>query len=360
MTKFFCTIVVLVFMQVYSNAQSKNTVNKLNNLFKELEVKEDFNGNIVVAKGNQIVYHKSIGFADFNNKIPNSKETVFELASMGKQFTAMAIMMLKENGKLSFEDKVEKHIPNFPYTLITIRDLLTMSSGIPDYLNFSESWDVNVVVTNNSVVEYYNKVQPELEFKPGEKFNYSNVNYVFLAEIVKNVSGETFSDFLKENIFDPLKMSSTRSYNTRFLNDETIPNYAYPYIKKNDNYIKADENLSTKYVIAASGIEGDGSIVSTTEDLIKWTNAVKEGELVSLDLVEEAYSKSILDNGKENEYGYGMYIGKNKRWHWGGWPGVQTSYTYYLKNNVTVIYLKNLESNNWIWINELERILKKL
>ena len=271
---------ILALVVFNNSAQSNNSLKRLDKIFDELEVIKEFNGNIFIGKNDSIIYHRSIGYADFENKIPNTKETVFELASMSKQFTAMAIMILKENGEFSFDDKVAKYISGFPYSTITIRQLLTMSSGISDYLNFSESWDVKQIVTNASIVEYYNTVKPELEFEPGFRFGYSNVNYVFLAEIVKNVSSNSFSSFLKEHIFDKLNMSATRSYTTRFSKNEVISNYAFPYIKKDESYIKTEENTNTRYVVAASGIEGDGSIISTTVDLMKWVNAIKNGELV--------------------------------------------------------------------------------
>lgn len=360
MSKTFYTLFIFLVLLNSINSQSQNLGDELDALFERLEMNNDFNGNIIIAKGDDIIYHKSIGYADFSNQIPNTKETVFELASMGKQFTAMGILILEEQEKLDIDKTVSHYLENFPYPNVTIRHLLTMCSGIPDYLNFSQEWDVNTIVTNQSILEYYQVAQPKVNFLCGEKFEYSNVNYVFLAEIIKRVSKQTFEMFLKKNIFDKIGMTSTRSYTTRFSKKEVIANYAYPYIKADKNYIKADEYPNTQYVIAASGIEGDGSIVSTTSDLFKWKKAIQNGDIVSLDLVNKAYSKPELNDGSKSKYGFGMYVGDEKLWHWGGWPGVQTSYTQYLSNDITIIYMKNLESNNWNWVSELEKIIIKL
>jgi len=302
--------ILLLFLSFLTlgNSQSQVHLDDLDKLFNNLSSNDEFNGNVIISKGNDIIYQRSYGFADFENQVPNSKESIFELASMGKQFTAMGIMILKEKGRLDFDKKVSEYLQKFPYPNISIRQLLTMSSGIPDYLNFSADWDLNSIVNNKAILEFYRTVQPELNFESGTKFEYSNVNYVCLAEIIKSVSGQSFSEFLKEEIFDKLGMSSTRSYTTRFTENEVVLNYAYPHIKSSNEYFKVEDFPRTRYVVAASGIEGDGSIISTTEDLLKWNKTIKTGKLVSLELIEEAYSKSQFSNGGENNYGFGMYI----------------------------------------------------
>jgi len=354
----FCLSILL--FSTSNFAQKKSKIKALDAVLLELEKSNGFNGHIVIAKSDSIIYQKSIGYSDFENKIPITSNTVFELASTGKQFTAMGIMLLKQQAKLNFDDKVSNYIASFPYPDLTIRHLLNMCSGLPDYLEFADSWDLSKIVTNADILEFYKTTKPELTFAPNSQFSYSNTNYVLLAEIIKEVAGQSFEVFLQTEIFDKLNMTSTRSYTTRFSENEVIENYAFPYVKTIDGYVKTNLNPSTQYIIAASGIEGDGTIISTGEDLIKWTNAIKKEILVSRELLKEAYQISILENGKENSYGFGMYIGKNKLWHWGGWPGVQTAYTRYLENDVTVVYFKNVESNNWSWIKELERIVKKM
>lgn len=332
---------------------------KLDALFNALAEKQEFNGNLVVAKGNEVLYEKSLGYADMEQKTPLTSSSVFELASMGKQFTAMGFLLLREQGKLHYDDKVVEHLKGFPYPTVTIRHLLNMTSGIPDYIDFPDSFANAGILNNHKLLEFYKTNQPTLKFYPNAEFDYSNINYVFLAKIIELVSEMPFADYLKQSVFDKLEMTHTRSYSKRFTESEKISNYAYPYVKVGGKLVRTDENEATRYIIAASGIEGDGSIVSTTGDLIRWTNALKNNTLVKPETLKEAYSPAILSNGKKSDYGFGMYVEKNKAWHWGGWPGIQTSYTRLLDKDLTIIYLKNVESNNWSWIPEFEKLAVK-
>jgi len=123
--------------------------------------------------------------------------------------------------------------------------------------------------------------------------------------------------------------------------------------------VRTDKNEKTKYIIRSSAIQGDGSIVSTVDDLLKWTVALNSNALLNPETLKEAYTAYKLNNGRKSEYGFGMYIKKNKAWHWGGWPGIQTSYTRYLDKDLVAIYLKNVESYNWEWVGKFEKIVQK-
>lgn len=342
-----------------SKVEAQINASKLNKLFAELEANGEFNGSVIVAKEGEVLFKANIGFSDLENKIPINDSTIFELASMGKQFTAMGIMLLKESGKIEYDNLIQNYFPTLPYKEVTIRHLLTMSSGIPDYLTFSDYYDGNSILTNEDIVTFYSKNKPDLEFKPGNQFKYSNINYLLLAQIIEIVSKKSFAKFLEEYIFTPLEMNNTQSYASRFTKNDILPNYAYQYIKKDNQYIRTDVNESTKYIIATSGIEGDGSIVSTNLDLLKWTLALTQNKLVSKETLTEAYTPYALNNGDKSEYGFGIYLKKNEAWHWGGWPGIQTSYTRYLDKDLVVIYLKNVESRSWNWLNKFNKIINK-
>lgn len=352
---FFLTVLFILVFKV----DAQINTNKLEKLFTQLESDEEFNGSVIVAKGDKVLFKANIGFSDFEKKIPINDSTVFELASMGKQFTAMGIMLLKEAGLLKYNYSIQTYFPEIPYKEVTIKHLLTMSSGIPDYLSFSDSYDGNSILINKNIVEFYCKHKPNLKFKAGDQFNYSNINYVLLAEIIEIVSKKPFGKFLEDSIFKPLKMKNTKSYSSRFTKNNLLDNYAFPYIKKDNKYIRTDKNESTKYIIATSGIEGDGSIVSNNLDLLKWTNALANNKLVSKETLAEAYTPYKLNNGNISEYGFGIYLKNKNAWHWGGWPGIQTSYTRYLDKNLVVIYLKNVESQNWNWLKKFNKILNK-
>lgn len=342
-----------------SKVEAQINSSKLNKLFAELEANGEFNGSVIIAKGSEVLFKANIGFADFENKVPINDSTRFELASMGKQFTAMAIMLLQESDQIEYDNSIQNYFPELPYKEVTVRHLLTMSSGIPDYLNFSDSFDGKSILNNKDLIAFYNSKKPVLEFTPGDQFKYSNINYVLLAEIIQLVSKKTFAKFLEEHIFIPLEMTNTKSYTTRFTKNDILTNYAYQYIKKENQYIRTDYNESTKYIIATSGIEGDGSIVSTNLDLLKWTLALTENKLVSKETLTEAYTPYTLNNGDKSEYGFGIYLKKNEAWHWGGWPGIQTSYTRYIDKDLVVIYLKNVESRSWNWLKKFNKLTNK-
>lgn len=338
-------------------AQAKQQ--KLNQLFNDLEARGDFNGSVLVARGDKILYERHLGYADQEEERPNTGNTVFELASMGKQFTAMGIMVLQERKKLDYDAPVSEYIPEFPYSSVSIRHLLNMSSGIPDYLQFSGMLQPGTIPTNQDLINFYAKEKPALLFAPNTRFAYANINYVLLATIIEKASGTSFASFLETTIFAPAGMASTRSYNGRFTEGVIIPNYAYPYVKVDGQLVRVEDNPSTQYVIAASAIEGDGSIVSTPYDLFKWTKGLKTHKFVSAATLQEAYTPPVFEDGSRGEYGFGIYIGKDKVWHWGGWPGVQTSFTRYFDNDTVMIYLKNVETNNWKWVKQFEKLASK-
>jgi CubicO group peptidase (beta-lactamase class C family) len=352
---------ILLFLSLVFSTAAEAQVNqqKLDRLFTNLEANGDFNGSVLVAKGDKITYERYLGYAEQENKRLITGNTIFELASMGKQFTAMGIMILAEQNKLDYDDLVLNYLPTFPYPEITIRHLLNMASGIPDYLEFADQLPSGKIPINQDILDFYAEKKPPLKFEPFTEFSYANVNYVFLASIIKKASGKDFSVFLKEAIFAPAEMTSTRSYTSRFSRGEVLAEYAFPYVQIDGKLVKAEENEATSYVIAASGLEGDGSVVSTPYDLLKWTAGLRTHKFVTAATLREAYSAPVLTNGKTGEYGFGIYVGKKKVWHWGGWPGIQTAYTRYLGDDTVAIYLKNVESYNWQWIGQFERLVSK-
>lgn len=352
------TFLLLLFILCSPLAAQVNQ-QKLDRLFEGLSATGDFNGSVLVARKGEIIYEQYLGYADFEQQRPVTENTVFELASMGKQFTAMGIMILQEQGKLAYDQAVSNYLPGFPYPDVSVRHLLNMASGIPDYLDFAGQLPSNKIPSNQDVLDFYLKEKPALQFSPNTKFSYANINYLLLACIIERVAEQPFAAFLQENIFTPAEMGSTRSYNSRFSEGELLPEYAFPYVQVKGKPVKAEENPATSYVIAASAIEGDGSIVSTPQDLLKWTNALNSELFVRTATLAEAYSAPTFEDGTKGEYGFGMYVGKKKVWHWGGWPGVQTAYTRYLDEDTVAIYLKNVESFNWKWVGQFERMVSK-
>jgi CubicO group peptidase (beta-lactamase class C family) len=311
-----------------------------------------FNGNVLVARNSEIVYQKSFGLRNFYTNEMLNDSTVFELASVSKAFTAMAIMMLKEQGKLSYEDDVRKYIPELPYEGMSIRHFLTHTSGIGEYedLVVKATTDLKKIATNDDILAVFAKQKPPVLFKPGEKWEYSNTAYAMLATIVQRVSGKSFGEFLSENIFVPLDMKHSRIYKTR-RSGEIIPNYAYGFLYSDSlkKYVLPDSLKDHYYVYTLDGIEGDGVVNSTTGDLFKWNKALYTDKLVSKATLEEAFTSGKLNSDSLHGYGFGWFIendsllGKIVR-HTGSWPGYRNLIVRFVDNRDCVIVLTNTEN----------------
>jgi CubicO group peptidase (beta-lactamase class C family) len=264
----------------------------------------------------------------------------------------MGIMMLEEQGKLNYDDDVKKYIPELPYEGMTIRHFLNHTSGIGYYeeVLLSNGWDVKKVAHNDDIIKIFAEKKPAVLFKPGEKWEYSNTAYAMLASIIERVSGKTYGEFLSENIFVPLKMKRTRTYNTR-RSGEVIDNYAYGFIYSDSlkTYSLPDSLKEYFYVYPLDGIEGDGIVNSTTGDLFKWNEALYTEKLVSKATLKEAFTSGKLNNDSLHNYGFGWFIendsinGKITR-HTGSWPGYRNQIIRFTDHGDCIIILTNNEN----------------
>ncbi|MGG1664342.1 serine hydrolase domain-containing protein [Brevibacillus sp. NRS-1366] len=338
-------------MELQSNSNELR-YHQLDELFTTLADKKKFNGNIMVLDKGVPLYTGSFGFAQLDHSNVLTTNTVFELASVSKAFTAMGIMILQEQGKISYEDTIEKFIPDFPYANVSVQNLLTHTSGLPDYMEiFEQHWDRSKIAKNYDVLEQLKLHQPDVYFRPNEKYEYSNTGYVLLALIIEQVSGTSFADFLEQRIFQPLEMERTRVYNRRS-SQELIDDYAYGYVYSNhlDKYCLPDELAEYDFVIYLDGIQGDGIVNSTLEDLRKWDRALYTEKLVSKETLEKAFSPVLLADHQSYDYGYGWRIRNEPSigkvvCHGGGWPGHQTWLSRYIDIDKTIIYLSNVEQD---------------
>lgn len=313
-----------------------------------------FNGNVLVAKNGNVIYKKSFGLSNFYTGEKLNDSTMFELASVSKAFTAMAIMMLKEQGKLSYEDDVRKYLPELPYEGMTIRHFLTHTSGITEYgdVLMSDGWKVDDkrIAHNDDIMKAFERQKPKVDFQPGEKWEYSNTAYAMLATIIERVSGKPYGVFLAENIFTPLDMKRSRTYNTRRAG-EVISNYAYGfmYVDSLKTYELPDSLKEFAFVRPLDGIEGDGIVNSTTGDLLKWDRALYTDKLVKRATLEEAFTSGKLKNDSLHGYGFGWFIesdslqGKITR-HTGSWPGYRNLIIRFVDSGDCIIILSNNEN----------------
>ncbi|MFT4662752.1 MAG: CubicO group peptidase (beta-lactamase class C family) [Ulvibacter sp.] len=286
-----------------------------------------FNGSVLVALDNEILYQQGFGYCDSEQTSEIKPTTSFYLCSVSKQFTAMGIMLLKKNGNLTYNDKISKFFPNLPDFAndITIKHLLTHTSGIPDYFNSI----YKPGLTNQNVFEFIMNLD-SLNFTPEDKFSYSNSGYVLLSLIIEEVSKMTYAEFLDENIFSPLAMTSTLAYE---VSTPKIENRAIGYTPSGD---LSDYDILTT---------GDGGLFSTVEDLYKWDRALYTEKLVAQEMIEEAFSAIKLSNGSVSNYGYGWGVQRdsttNRVEHSGSLAGFRTIISRDLDSKFVCILLTN-------------------
>ncbi|WP_442266394.1 serine hydrolase domain-containing protein [Tenacibaculum sp. ZS6-P6] len=356
---FIMTFLILVSCEYHNknNDSFKIIINektkKLDLLYSELYNNQKFNGNVLVAEKGDIIFQKSFGLANEKDQIKLNLETTFELASVSKQFTAMGIILLEKEGKLSLTDTISKYIPELKeYKAITIQNLLTHTSGLPDYMELSNNeLDKSKIATNQDIINLFHKVKPKRNFESNQKWEYSNTGYLLLATIIERVSKKEYGDYLKEKIFDPLKMKNTFVHRRRF-NPKEINNYALGYIYSDSlkKKILPDELGKEYYVVYLDGIVGDGMVNSNLYDLLKWDRALYNNVLVTEEEKKHIFSSYKINGNTETDYGYGWMIEDSEKFnkivsHSGGWAGYITYIERHIDNDKTIIILQNNSTN---------------
>ncbi len=344
--RIFYTFAVALLTILTCTAQDKAA--RLDSLMTALHGEGKFNGNILVAENGKIIYEKSFGFANEETKQHLNTETIFELASVSKQFTAMGIVLLQKQGKLKYDDKMSQYIPELGfYGTITIRHLLHHTSGLPDYMNlFEKSWDKSKFAVNQDIVNLFAEKKPAALFAPNEKFEYSNTGYALLALIIERVSGKSFGEFLQQSIFKPLEMNNTFVYRSRYA-PQKVSNYALGYISDEwGRKILPDSYGKQFYSYYLDGIVGDGTVNSTLHDLLKWDRALYTDKLVNKADKDLIFGDLLTSAGTPTNYGFGWIISSDKKYgkrasHSGGWAGYVSYIDRHLDNDKTVILLQN-------------------
>ena len=337
----------------YPEKVTKKVRHKLDSLLKRIHKRHDFHGAVLVAKNEKIVYENQIGTADFKKKTPLNKESVFQLASVSKQFTAAAIMLLNERNQIKLTDTVNTYFPDFPYKAVTIKNLLNHTAGLPKYFWIAEhEWQQEKAPTNSEMMEFLESTDVKRYFKPGRNFDYSNTGYFVLASIVEKISGTSFSSFLKKNIFEPLQMD--HSYVYSFENDAIGEHQLDGYrLYRGWRHIKIPGTVN-------DAIVGDKNVYTTAEDLFKWTKGLNSGSFLTKQSLALIYSKGESIYGRKIPYGFGFRIDtkeENSIYHYGKWNGFSTGLTMYLEDNLVVIVLEHTSFNA---LKSLNRKIKKI
>ncbi|MCQ2285382.1 MAG: beta-lactamase family protein [Bacteroidales bacterium] len=369
MIKSFFILVSLLLLLTTSEAQKSTSrlahmsIEEVEAVFEEQnqQMKEDavvsltemmssrFNGSMIIARGDRIIVKDNFGFVNLYNGKENLQNrvenaitfsTFFELASVSKQFTAVSILQLIEAGKLNFDDKLTDFFPELPYQNITIHHLLTHTSGLPDYIDFSEKIfsDRTRLWSNEEMIKLISKRAEKVHYKPGARFEYTNTNYMLLASIVEKISGQPFEEYVREHVFIPAGMDNT-----------------YYITEKNEHkdFVVAVGHQRNGQEIAPyfmDGTIGDKGVYSTAEELFLWKKAIFDGnEVLSSEMKNKAMSvQNILNNGRKADelYGYGFRIEENPHYgklvfHGGLWRGYQHLFLHREKDDLTIIFLTN-------------------
>jgi CubicO group peptidase (beta-lactamase class C family) len=295
---------------------------------------------VLIAKKGKVIYEKSFGFANIELNVAMQPEMIFRIGSMTKQYTAISILQLVEQGKISLRDSIQKFIKDFPYKghTITIENLLTHTSGITDYevLDAHIPNAIRIDFPAKQLIDSFAKLP--LEFTPSTKYNYSNSNYFLLGYIIEKVSGQAYKQYLQENVFKPAGLTST------FYDSPTqvVTNRVNGYTKNDAGYKNAGY-LSMSMVYSA------GALLSNVSDLFKWHQALHAYKLVKKETLEKAFTPYQLNDGKLTQYGYGWFVkdfqGSPSIGHGGAIDGFRSMEFYLPDQDVFVAALFNSEND---------------
>jgi CubicO group peptidase (beta-lactamase class C family) len=301
--------------------------------------------SVAVCRNGKIVTASGYGLANVELDVPVTPETIFQTGSVGKQFTSMAVMMLVEEGRIGLDDHLTKYVPESPaaWKDVTIRELLTHTSGIADYGGEEETMGKGVInfrkdYTEEELVQAFAKMP--MDFRPGEKWSYSNTGYVLLGIVIHRVNGKFYGDFLQERIFQPLGMTSTRIISEA----DIIPHRSsgYRLVKgklKNQEWVSPTLNTTA-----------DGALYTTVLDLAKWDAALYTTRLVKQTSLDAIWTPVKLNDGKTYPYGFGWDLapknGHRAVSHGGAWQGFTMSISRYVDDRLTVIVMTNLDEDN--------------
>lgn len=331
---------ITLVISIKLHAQQQQIEHKTDSLIlKTLNDPNGPGGVFMISQNGTPIYCKAFGKANLELDVNLNPESVFQLGSMTKQFTAIAILILEQQGKLNVKDAVSKYIPDYPGgDKINLHHLLTHTSGIKDFTKMKALKDIaQKEMSPKELVDFF-KNEP-IDFLPGEKFDYNNSGYVLLGYIIELVSGQSYENFIKTSIFEKAGMSHSRYASDRLV----IANRAYGYQKKENGYVnKTNIHFSVPYA--------SGALMSTANDLLKWQNALKNNTLLKAETAKKAFTTYKLNNGEAFTYGYGWHIkeinGTPDREHGGSVFGFKTMGVYLPEQDVYIIGLTNCDCNS--------------
>jgi CubicO group peptidase (beta-lactamase class C family) len=330
----------------------------LDSLFKKKAKNQGFNGAVLVTQKGVILYQNVFGYADLNNKDSLSIHSAFQLASISKTFTGMAVLLLAQDKKLFMHDTIQQYIPDFPYHGITIENLLSHRSGLPNYLySFEDKRRLNgAAPTNDTILKWFSEANPlpVAYNRPGKSFSYNNSNFIILASIIEKVSGMSYPQFIRTRIFEPLSM--THSF------VDTIACDSLLYYRTTGH--QGNRRREREFF---DGVYGDKGIFCSVGDMEHWYFALHSGCLLSKHWLKEAFTPRSFEHRSRHNYGLGFRLMTDTKdmkkvhyvYHGGWWAGFSTMLWMDLDADIAIIVLGNRKNNSVYDIKSVLSILEE-
>ncbi|MCR4707981.1 MAG: beta-lactamase family protein [Clostridiales bacterium] len=324
-------------------------------LARDAYEKGSFNGTWLYAENGVIVSKGTFGFRDAENKLPMREDTIFEMASVTKMFTATAVMLLAREGKLGLDDEYTKYFPDYPYPGVTIRHLLTHTSGMPDDFE-TASWvrpaweNEKRIPPCGEILRFIRDSGEVASHAPGETFRYTDIGYCLLANLVETLSGVRFEDFLKTNILEPSGMKDSAILHTR-RDGRPSDRFARNMVLEGDSFVPSDVSKNTApYVVGSDGLNGCDYLYTTIFDMLAWDRALREEKVLTREEQMIMYTPVKLLSGEDytdedgEGYGFGWGIAKDEEHglivsHSGGMPGLETWFEHFVDEDRTLVIL---------------------
>ncbi|MBC8319972.1 MAG: beta-lactamase family protein [Bacteroidetes bacterium] len=336
-------------MEIFNNPDCiiiSQKAQELDNRFKRLIKLTGFNGTVLYAEKGRIILKEAYGYRNVRIKDEELETSdAFQLASISKMFSAMAIMILKNDGKVDYDEDIITYLPHFPYEDVTLRLLMTQRSGLPRYMSLAhEKWEnKKIPMDNDDMLQLFVEHKPDKYFAPNTGFHYCNSNYALLANIVESVSGMYFEDFIEERIFQPLGMNNSFVYNMR--NEDVVSLYVEKGIRGYYHRRWRWREMTNEYL---NGVMGDKNIFTSVEDLYKFDRALDNFTLVPESIISESFERGSPKYWKRKDnYGFGWRIKEDMDstvFHFGWWKGFRTFYIRDMKHQKTLIVLSNKDN----------------
>lgn len=337
--KYLFVVLTLLFLNSTSKSYAQNLESNIDSLLEAKYPSYAPGADFLIAQNGKIIYKKAFGLANLELNVPMKTDNVFEIGSMTKQFTAISILILLEEGKLKLDDEITHFIADYPTNghKITIHHLLTHTSGIKSFTSMKE---LNSIAKNDltplELIDFFKN--ETMDFAPGDQFKYNNSGYVILGYIIEKVSGQSYADFVEEHIFIPLGMTASQFAS----HQKVIENRASGY-RNRDGFVNT-RRISFTIPYAS------GSLMSSVDDMFTWQEAIKNNVLIGRETAEKAFTNYKLNNGEPINYGYGWHLksidGIPSREHGGAIFGFKSMGVYIPSQDIYVIGLNNCDCNS--------------